>query len=64
MAIYYFCTDGGDSFGFSFGGDLERSSRPRHAHFRNGDSAYHDRVELRKKARRRSTKPPARRIDC
>ena len=46
MAIYSFSTDGGDSFDFSFGGDLERSSRPRHAHFRHGDSAYHDRVEL------------------
>ena len=34
------------------------SSRARHAHFRNSDSAYHDRVELRRSARRRSTKPP------
>ena len=64
MAIYSFSTDGGDSFDFSFGGDLERSSRPRHAHFRHGDSAYHDRVELR--GRRRDSGQQSRRhgIDC
>jgi hypothetical protein len=41
MARYSCCTDRGGSFGFSLGGDLNRSSCPRQTCLPEGSSTYH-----------------------